>query len=179
MNSGPLLRLEGITKRFVDVVANDGIDFEVEQGEIHALLGENGAGKTTLMNVLYGLLRREAGRVFLKGREIDIRSPRDALAAGIGFVHQHFVLVPILKVVENIALGLPSRHFGLLGLDAVADEIRSLAERFHLWTDPDAYVWQLSIGEQQRVEILKALHRKADILILDEPTSVLTPQETQ
>ncbi|MDP6620498.1 MAG: ATP-binding cassette domain-containing protein, partial [Nitrospinota bacterium] len=102
MNSGPLLRLEGITKRFVDVVANDGIDFEVEQGEIHALLGENGAGKTTLMNVLYGLLRREAGRVFLKGREIDIRSPRDALAAGIGFVHQHFVLVPILKVVENI-----------------------------------------------------------------------------
>ena len=179
MNSEPLLRLEGITKRFVGVVANDGIDFEVEQGEIHALLGENGAGKSTLMNVLYGLLRREAGRVFIKGREVDIRSPRDALAAGIGFVHQHFVLVPTLKVVENIALGLPSRGFGLLGLDAVADEIRGLAERFHLWTDPDAYVWQLSIGEQQRVEILKALHRKADILILDEPTSVLTPQEAR
>jgi simple sugar transport system ATP-binding protein len=179
MTSTPLLRLEGITKRFVGVVANDAIDFEVAEGEIHALLGENGAGKTTLMNVLYGLYRPDEGRIFLRGREVSIRSPRDALSLGIGFVHQKFVLVHPLKVVENIALGHRAGHFGLLGLDQVAEEIQELAKLFRLSTDPDAYVWQLSIGEQQRVEILKALYRKADILILDEPTSVLTPQETQ
>ncbi len=179
MNAAPLLRLEGITKRFPGIVANDRINFEVVQGEVHALLGENGAGKTTLMNVLYGLLRPEEGRIFLNGRESVIRSPRDALGLGIGFVHQHFVLVPMLKVVENIALGLQSGRWGLLRLNAVAEEVRRLAERFRLWTDPETYVWQLSIGEQQRVEILKALYRKADILILDEPTSVLTPQEAR
>ena len=179
MNSSPLLRLEGITKKFIGVVANDRIDFEVTEGEIHALLGENGAGKTTLMNVLYGLYRPDEGRIFLKGEEVVIRSPRNALALGIGFVHQKFVLVHPLKVVENIALGLRSGKFGLLGLEKVAEEIQELADRFGLSTDPDAYVWQLSIGEQQRVEILKALYRNADILILDEPTSVLTPQETE
>lgn len=179
MNSSPLLKLEEITKKFTGVVANDAVNFEVAKGEIHALLGENGAGKTTLMNVLYGLYRPDEGRIFLKGEQVSIRSPRDALGLGIGFVHQKFVLVPPLKVVENVALGYRSASYGLLGLDKVAEEIKELADRFGLSADPDAYVWQLSIGEQQRVEILKALHRNVDILILDEPTSVLTPQETE
>ncbi len=174
----PLLCLKGITKRFPGVVANDRIDFEVARGEIHALLGENGAGKTTLMNVLYGLFRPDEGHIYLKGRVVDVRSPRDALTHGIGFVHQHFLLVATLTVVENVALGHRKGRGKRLRLEMVAEEVRLLAERFGLWTDPHAYVWQLSVGEQQRVEILKALSQGAELLILDEPTAVLTPQES-
>ena len=173
----PLVRMVGIVKRFPGVLANDHINFELLPGEVHALLGENGAGKTTLMNILYGLYQADEGEIYIKGRRVWIRSPRDAMALGIGMVHQHFMLVDRHTVAENIALGFAKSLFKPIA--EVKEKIREFSERYGLEVDPDAYIWQLSAGEQQRVEIIKALYRGADILILDEPTSVLTPQETK
>ena len=176
----PLLRMEGISKRFPGVLANDRIDFEVQQGEIRALLGENGSGKTTLMNALYGIYRPDSGRILFRGREVSFRSPRDAIEMGIGMVHQHFMLVPPLTVTQNIVLGLrspPGRRNFLLDLKAAESRIEKLAADYGLDVDLKARVWQLPVGAQQRVEILKALYREAELLILDEPTAVLTPGE--
>ncbi|RME46804.1 MAG: ABC transporter ATP-binding protein [Chloroflexi bacterium] len=168
--------MRGIVKRFPGVVANDHVDLEVRAGEIHALLGENGAGKSTLMNILSGLYRADAGEIYVHGRRVDIGSPRDAINLGIGMVHQHFMLVEPMTVIENIMLGLDGVGF-VPATDQIRQEIRELSAQYGLQVDPDAYIWQLSVGEQQRVEILRLLHRGADILILDEPTAVLTPQE--
>lgn len=170
------LAVRNITKAFPGVVANDRITLEVRAGEIHALLGENGAGKTTLMNILYGIYQPDAGEIFLDGRAVRIRSPRDAIAWGIGMVPQHFLLVRRHTVAENIALALAQLPF-FFPLRQIEPRIRELSERYGLRVDPRANIWQLSVSEQQRVEILKALLRGAEILILDEPTSVLTPQE--
>jgi len=168
----------GITKRFPGVVANDHVNFELRAGEVHALLGENGAGKTTLMNILYGLYRPDEGRILVEGREVHIRGPRDAIELGIGMVHQHFRLVPTLTVAENIALSL--REAGLLfPAKKVEPLIEEVANYYGLKVDPGARIWQLSVGERQRVEILKLLIRDAKILILDEPTTVLTPKERE
>ena len=171
-----LVRMVGITKRFPGVVANYRVNFELRAGEIHALLGENGAGKTTLMNILYGLYRPDEGRIFFEGREVRIRSPRDAIRLGIGMIHQHFRLVPSLTVAENVALGLREARF-LMPAKSVEERIVELSERYGLKVDPGARIWQLSVGERQRVEILKALVRDVKVLILDEPTTVLTPGE--
>ncbi len=168
--------MRGICKRFAGVVANDHVNLEVRAGEVHALLGENGAGKSTLMNILSGLYRADAGEIFIHGRRVDIRSPRRAIELGIGMVHQHFMLVEMHTVAENITLGLDRPRF-LLNLRQIEREIGQISERYGLQVDPRAYIWQLSVGEQQRVEILKMLYRGVDILILDEPTAVLTPQE--
>ena len=179
------LRVQGITKRFPGVVANDNIDFALAQGEIHALLGENGAGKSTLMNVVYGLYKPDEGQIFISGNRVDIQNPNDALARGIGMVHQHFMLIPVMTVAENLMLGHEVTTGLRLGPLAkvdrrrVSQEIKDLASRYGLVVDPEAYVHQLSVGEQQRVEIVKALYRGAEVLILDEPTAVLTPQETE
>lgn len=173
------MEMIGIVKRFPGVLANDHVDFDVDAGEVHALLGENGAGKSTLMRVLYGLYRPEEGRVLLDGSEVTINSPHDAIRAGIGMIHQHFMLVPTLTVAENVALGLPSSRGPLTDLEAVSKRILELADVYGLRVDPNAYVWQLAVGQQQRVEIIKALYRGAALLILDEPTAVLTPQEVQ
>jgi len=173
------LELRGITKRYGALVANDHIDLTVEPGQIHGLLGENGAGKTTLMNVLYGLTQPDEGEIRLDGRPAALHSPKDAISAGIGMVHQHFMLVPVFTVAENVTLGVErTRLFGLLDRRAMRREVRELSERFGLAVDPDAYVENLPVGVQQRVEIIKALLRDASVLILDEPTSVLTPGET-
>lgn len=171
------VELRGIVKRFPGVVANDHIDFDVKAGEVHALLGENGAGKTTLMRILYGLYQPDEGQILIDGRPVTIHSPSDSIRLGLGMIHQHFMLVPTLTVAENVALGLPSERGILLDLDRVAKRIRELSELYGLQVDPMAKVWQLSVGEQQRVEILKALYRGAALLILDEPTAVLTPKE--
>ncbi len=173
-----LVLLKDITKRFPGVVANDHVTFELRPGEVHALLGENGAGKTTLMNILYGLYRPDSGEIWVKGERVDIRSPRDAIRLGIGMVHQHFKLVLPHTVAENVALGLAGMPFWAPAR-AVAQKLRELSQRYGLPVDPERRVWELSAGEQQRVEILKALIRGAEVLILDEPTSVLTPQEAQ
>lgn len=174
----PIVQMRGIVKRFPGVVANAGVDFDLYPGEIHALLGENGAGKTTLMNVLYGLYMPDAGDVRLYGKPVAFSSARDAIAHGLGMVHQHFMLVQTLTVSDNIILGQPSPRAPLLeDTKKVHERLRALSERYGLAIDPAAEVWKLSVGEQQRVEILKALYRGADILILDEPTAVLTPQE--
>jgi ABC-type uncharacterized transport system ATPase subunit len=172
------LKMERISKRFGQVQANDAITFEARAGEIHALLGENGAGKTTLMNILYGLYQPDSGDIYLHDQKATIRSPQDSIRLGIGMVHQHFMLIPPFTVAENIVLGLPSSRAPFLDTDKAADKIRELASRYELKVDPDAYVWQLSVGAQQRVEILKALYRGAELLVLDEPTAVLTPGET-
>ncbi len=174
--------MRGIVKRFPGVLANDHVDFEVNAGEIHALLGENGAGKSTLMKILYGLYHPDEGEIRLNGQPVRLHSPADALAQGIGMIHQHFMLVPTLTVTENVALGLKVEGAGLLqralvDLDSVRRKLRALSETYGLKVNPDAYVWQLSVGEQQRVEILKALYRGGALIILDEPTAVLTPQE--
>jgi simple sugar transport system ATP-binding protein len=166
----------GIVKTFPGVRANDQVDFDLRRGEVHALLGENGAGKTTLMNVLAGLYRPDAGEILVEGARVAFGSPRDAIAAGIGMVHQHFTLVPSQTVTENVLLGLDRPRFFLRARRSEAD-VAALAERFGLHVDPRAKVWQLSVGEQQRVEILKLLYRGARILIMDEPTAVLAPQE--
>ena len=176
MTSNAAVKMTGIVKKFPGVVANDGVDFELDSGEVHALLGENGAGKSTLSNILTGLYRPDAGHLEIDGAPVSFASPRDALDAGIGMVHQHFRLVPTFTVAENVILGeSDSRIF--LDRDEVAARVQELSERYHLAVDPMARVWQLSVGEQQRVEILKVLYRGAKVLILDEPTAVLTPIE--
>jgi general nucleoside transport system ATP-binding protein len=175
----PMLEMLGITKRFPGVVADDGVDFSVHAEEVHALLGENGAGKSTLMKVLYGLYQLDEGEIRLHGQPVRITSPAVAIANGIGMIHQHFMLVPTLTVAENVALGLPSSRGALTDLDRVSARIRELSQQYKLRVDPSAYIWQLSVGERQRVEIIKALYRNASLLILDEPTAVLTPQEVE
>ena len=173
------LELRGITKRFGALVANDAIDLKVERGEIHAILGENGAGKSTLMNIVYGLLTADSGEILVDGKVKDIREPSDALAAGIGMVHQHFMLVPVFTVAENIVLGHEkSKRNGTLDLDTARAEIKRVSDEFGFEVDPDAIIEELPVGVQQRVEIIRALIYDARVLILDEPTAVLTPQET-
>ena len=173
----PALEMRGISKAFPGVQACDHIDFQLEKGEIHALLGENGAGKTTLMNVLYGLYRADEGRIYLDGQEVKIDEPREAIQHGIGMVHQHFMLIPVFTVGENIMLGMEVTRNGLLDRGSAAERISDFSHQFGLDVDPDAYIKDLPVGVQQRVEIVKALYREADILVLDEPTAVLTPQE--
>lgn len=173
------LELRAITKSFGPLVANDGIDLKVEDGEIHAILGENGAGKSTLMNVVYGLLKPDSGSILIDGKEILISTPSDALAAGIGMVHQHFMLIPVFTVAENIVLGHEkTNRFGILELEEAKAEIRRVSKEFNFDVDPDSFVESLPVGIQQRVEIIRALIYEAKVLILDEPTAVLTPQET-
>jgi ABC-type uncharacterized transport system ATPase subunit len=171
------LEMREIVKQFPGVLANDHVDFDVKAGEIHALLGENGAGKSTLMKILFGLYAPDAGEVLINGQRVGIHSPADAINHGIGMIHQHFMLVEPFTVVENVALGLPSSRGALLDLDRVAERITALSKHYGLRVYPDARVWQLSVGEQQRIEIMKALYRNASLLVLDEPTAVLTPQE--
>ncbi|HSM39071.1 MAG TPA: ABC transporter ATP-binding protein [Candidatus Limnocylindrales bacterium] len=172
--------MRGITKQYPGVLANDGIDLDVREGEIHALLGENGAGKSTLMNILYGLAVPDAGEVLIDGETVEIASPHDAIRRGISMVHQHFMLVPVLSVAENILLGEePMANPVFMDRSASNRRIRELGERFGWQIDPDQRVGSLSVGWQQRVEILKALYRNARVLVLDEPTAVLTPQETK
>ena len=177
-SAAPALELRGITKRFGPVVANDGIDFDLRQGEVHALLGENGAGKSTLMSILYGLYSPDEGEIQVNGEPVQVTSPSRAIELGIGMVHQHFMLVPVMTVTENIVLGEEPRRGALLDVREGARRVQELSDRYGLAVDPDAVIEQVSVGMQQRVEILKTLYRDARILILDEPTAVLTAQET-
>ena len=191
-----LVEMKQIVKRFPGLIANDHVDFEAQKGEIHGLLGENGAGKTTLMNILYGLYHQDSGEIFFEGTPVSIDSPKHALELGIGMVHQHFKLIPRLTVLENIILGLKTDVPPSLKGNSVLTSLRrkvtetfrlnlkdaetkviELSERFGLKVHPRSKVWELSVGEQQRVEIIKVLYRNANLLILDEPTAVLTPQE--
>lgn len=175
-----VVEMKQITKKFGDFVANDSIDLTVHKGEIHALLGENGAGKTTLMNILYGLYHQTEGDIFLHGKKVDIKNPNVAIEHGVGMVHQHFMLVPIFTVTENIILGSePVKGAGRIDLAKARQDVVELSERYGLYVEPDKKIQDMSVGMQQRVEILKALYRGAEILILDEPTAVLTPQEIQ
>ena len=174
----PVLELRGITKTFPGVKANQDINLTLEKGEIHALLGENGAGKTTLMNILYGLYKPDQGEILINDQKVDIEGPNDAIARGIGMVHQHFMLVPVMTVTENVMLGNETTKSGvLLDREKVSQRIREISDQYGLEVDPNAYIKDLPVGIQQRVEIIKVLYRQADILILDEPTAVLTPQE--
>jgi ABC-type uncharacterized transport system ATPase subunit len=179
MAEAPLLELKGITKRFPGVVANDRVDFDLRRGEVHALLGENGAGKSTLMNTLYGLYHPDEGEIRVNGKPVRIGSPRDAIDLGIGMVHQHFMLIPVMTVAENIVLAVEPRHGPFLDLGTAEERVRDLSQRYGLAVDPGARIGRIGVGQQQRVEILKALYRGAEILILDEPTAVLTPQEAR
>lgn len=175
---GFVLELKGITKRFPGVLANDRIDLTLEQGEIHALLGENGAGKTTLMNILYGLYQPDEGEIYVRGKKIEVHSPNDAIRAGVGMVHQHFMLIPVFTVTENVMLGQEVTYGGgFLNRAVAARQVRDISEKYKLAVVPETYVRDLPVGVQQRVEIIKLLYREADILIFDEPTAVLTPQE--
>ncbi len=174
----PFIELRDITKRFPGVLANDRVSLQLFPGEILGLLGENGAGKSTLMKILYGLYQPDEGEIFVRGQSVNFRSAQDAIGHGLGMVHQHFMLVPSFTVAENLVLGQPSPRGPLReNRRAVAERIRDLSRRYGLQVDPAAEVWHLSVGQEQRVEILKALYRGAEILILDEPTAVLTPQE--
>ena len=177
-NDQPVVRMSAITKRFLDVTANKDISFDLYPGEICALLGENGAGKTTLMNILFGYYACDAGEIFIKGEPVDLSAPKDAISRGVGMIHQHFALVPSQTVLENIIVGTASRRGMFLDLQTARQALVELQDRFGLQIDPDARVWTLSVGEQQKVEILKALYRDVDILIMDEPTAVLAPAET-
>jgi ABC-type uncharacterized transport system ATPase subunit len=180
MTEPPVLELHGITKQFPGVLANDHVDLDVRRGEVHALLGENGAGKSTLMNILYGLYHPDSGEMRLNGKPISFSSAKDAIGHGIGMVHQHFMLIPVMTVAENIVLAEEPTHAGvLLDFDEAARRVRELSERFGLAVDPTARIQDITVAQQQRVEILKALYRGAEILVLDEPTAVLTPQEAK
>src|SRR3989440_7505467 len=180
MAEAPLLELRGITKRFPGVLANDRVNFDLQGGEVHALLGENGAGKSTLMNILYGLYTPDEGQIFLRGAPIEVGSTKASIEHGIGMVHQNFMPIRVMTVAENIVLATEPRHGAvLLDYDAARKRVRELSERYGLLVDPDARVDRITVGQQQRVEILKALYRGAEILILDEPTAVLTPQEAK
>src|SRR5688572_26938108 len=176
-----VLEMRGITKRFATgTLANDAIDLELRAREIHALLGENGAGKSTLMNILYGLVTPDAGEIRIDGEPVTISDPADAIARGIGMVHQHFMLIPVLSVAENVVLGQEIVRAGeILDLVEAAKRINLLAKKLGFDIDPSSKIEQLSVGQQQRVEILKAIYRNARLLVLDEPTAVLTPQETR
>lgn len=174
-----VLEVRGITKRFPGVVANDGVNFALRRGEIHALLGENGAGKTTLMNIIYGLYHPDEGEILVDGRRVTLHSPHDAIRLGIGMVHQHFMLVPVFTVAENLILGAETTQGPVLDLRRARQVVRDLSAQYGLEVDPDAVVEGLPVGVQQRVEILKALYRQARVLVLDEPTAVLTPQEVE
>jgi ABC-type uncharacterized transport system ATPase subunit len=179
-DDAPVLELRGITKQFPGVLANDHIDFDLRRGEVHALLGENGAGKSTLMSILYGLYTADSGEILMNGQPVSIHSPKDAIERGIGMVHQHFMLIPVMTVTENIVLAQEPKHAAvLLDYDAARERVRELSKSFGLAVDPDARIEKITVGQQQRVEILKALYRGAEILILDEPTAVLTPQEAR
>ena len=174
----PILQLKGITKQFPGVLANDHIDLKLNRGEILALLGENGAGKTTLMNILYGLYQPDQGEIIVNEKNVVINSPTDAIKSGIGMVHQHFMLIPVFTVTENVMLGSESVKAGdFLDRPKTARKIREISEKYKLLVNPDDYVRDLPVGVQQRVEIIKLLYREAEILIFDEPTAVLTPQE--
>jgi len=176
----PILELRGITKTFPGVLANDHIDLTLNEGEILAILGENGAGKTTLMNILYGLYSPNEGEIFIRGSKVSIRNPHDAIHLGIGMVHQHFMLIPVFSVTENVMLGVEStKGAGILDRKSVSKQISEISERFGLKVEPEVMVEDLSVGVQQRVEIIKILYREANILIFDEPTAVLTPQEAE
>src|SRR3954451_5266839 len=175
-----VLELRGITKRFPGIVANDHIDFDLRPGEVHALLGENGAGKSTLMNIVYGLYSADEGEILIKGEPVTLASPHDAIERGIGMVHQHFMLIPVMTVAENIVLANEPTHAGILIDQSAAERrVRDIAETFKFAVDPHARIEDITVGQQQRVEIMKALYRNADIVILDEPTAVLTPQEAR
>jgi ABC-type uncharacterized transport system ATPase subunit len=180
VDEAPVLELRGITKQFPGVLANDHIDFDLRRGEVHALLGENGAGKSTLMSILYGLYTADSGEILMNRTPVTISSPKHAIELGIGMVHQHFMLIPVMSVTENIVLAQEPRHAGvLLDYDAATERVRELSESFGLAVNPNALIQEITVGQQQRVEILKALYRGAEILILDEPTAVLTPQEAK
>ena len=173
------LELKGIVKAFPGIVANKNVDLTVKAGEVHALLGENGAGKSTLMNILYGLTQPDGGEILFERAKVQIHSPKHAIEAGIGMVHQHFMLIPALTVVENIILGMDDDRKLAMDTKAVAKHILTLSQKYDLAVDPYARVSELTVGQQQRVEIVKALYRECRLLILDEPTAVLTPQETE
>jgi general nucleoside transport system ATP-binding protein len=180
MDEAPVLELRVITKQFPGVLANDHIDFDLRRGEVHALLGENGAGKSTLMSILYGLYTADSGRILMNGEPVTISSPKDAINLGIGMVHQHFMLIPVMTVTENIVLANEPVHAGILLDQGAAEErVEEVARTFKFAVDPHATVQNITVGQQQRVEIMKALYRNADVVILDEPTAVLTPQEAQ
>ena len=172
----PMLEMRGITKRFPGVVANEDVDFTVLPGQVHTLLGENGAGKSTLVKILYGLYQPDEGSITFDGQPVNIDSPSVAIQTGIGMIHQHFMLVDTLTVAENVALGL-GKSLGLTNLQPIRQRIREVSEEFGLHVDPDAYIWQMAVGERQRAEIVKALYRNVKLLVLDEPTAVLTPPE--
>jgi general nucleoside transport system ATP-binding protein len=174
-----MLQLKNITKTFGSVVANDNVSFKVEKGTIHAIVGENGAGKSTIMRIAYGFYKADSGEIFVDGNKVDIRNPHDAIALGIGMVHQHFMLVDTMTVAENIVLGAETGTAASLDLEKANRNIKKLSDELKLNIDPTAYVEDLSVGQQQRVELLKALYRNAELLILDEPTAVLTPQEVE
>jgi ABC-type uncharacterized transport system ATPase subunit len=178
MDAAPVLELRGITKQFPGVLANDHVDFDLKRGEVHALLGENGAGKSTLMNILYGLYSADEGEIIVNGKTVAFSSPHDAIEQGIGMVHQHFMLIPVMTVTENIVLASePTTGRVFLDYDGARKRVEEISQRFGFAIAPDARIQDITVGQQQRVEILKALYRDADILILDEPTAVLTPQE--
>ena len=175
-----VLEMRHVTKRFPGVVANDDVSFDLREGEVHALLGENGAGKSTLMNILYGLYHPDEGEILIKGQPVRLGSPSAAIAAGVGMVHQHFMLIPVMTVTENIVLAEEPMHQGvLLDMPEAERRVQEISDRYGLAVDPGARIQDITVGQQQRVEILKALYREADILVLDEPTAVLTPQEAQ